>query len=128
MSTASFYNPGEQGTSTTSRRLQQEERMPRALWKGDISFGLVTVPVGLYSAVHQEKVHFHRVSPDGTCRLRQKLYCPETGKEYDFQEAARGYEIAPDQYVILDDEELDSLKPENGHTINILHFIQLQQI
>ncbi|MCB0311473.1 MAG: hypothetical protein KDD42_09570, partial [Bdellovibrionales bacterium] len=102
--------------------------MSRALWKGDISFGLVTVPVGLYTVERDTDIHFHRVTPDGSCRLRQKLYCPETEKEYDFGEATRGYEIAPGEYVILDKAELDALRPESGNTIDISSFIKLADI
>jgi DNA end-binding protein Ku len=102
--------------------------MPRAIWSGVISFGLVNVPVRLVTAVRDRSIHFNMLTPDGTCRLRQKLYCPETGKEYDFKQAARGYEIAPDQYVIIDKDELDRLKPEKGRTIEIAAFVDLDQI
>lgn len=74
----------------------------RPLWTGNISFGLVNVPVSLHTAVRDQDIHFHLLSKDGSCRLRRKLFCPETGKEYDFADTARGYEIAPDQYVIVD--------------------------
>ena len=68
------------------------------------------------------------LSKDGSCRLRRKLYCPETGKEYDFKETSRGYEIAPDQYVIVTDEELQTLKPEAGRHIEITDFVDLEEI
>lgn len=101
---------------------------PRAIWKGDISFGLVSVPVSLSSTSSSSGPHFHRMSSDGSCRLRQKLYCPESEKEYDFSDTALGYEIAPDQYVILEREELDAVKPEGGDTIKILDFVELSEI
>jgi len=102
--------------------------MPRSLWTGAVSFGLVSVPVRLTTAVRDNDIHFHMLSPDGTCRLRRKLYCPDTGKEYDFHETARGYEVAPDQYVLVTDEELDSIKPEKGHTIDIEDFVEIAQV
>jgi DNA end-binding protein Ku len=102
--------------------------MARSLWSGHVSFGLVTIPVRLATAVRDKSIHFHRLSPDGTCRLRQKLYCPETGREYDFNEAARGYQIAPDQYVIMDEQELRKLRPDAGRTIEILQFADLHEI
>lgn len=71
--------------------------MARTLWKGSISFGLVNVPIRLITAVSEKSVHFNMLSKDGSCRLRRKLVCPETGDEYDFNDTARGYEIAPDQ-------------------------------
>jgi DNA end-binding protein Ku len=101
---------------------------PRALWKGTINFGLVSIPVRLVSAVRDVKIHFHRVTPDGKCRLRQKLVCPETGKEYNFGDAARGYEIAPNQFVIVDDEEVERIEPQSGHGIDIIQFVNLTEI
>lgn len=102
--------------------------MARAIWSGAISFGLVNVPVKLYSAISQNNIQFHMLSPDGNCRLRQKLFCPETGEEYNFGETARGYEIAPNQYVILKKDEFDSLKPESGDVIEIDDFVDLKDI
>lgn len=102
--------------------------MARSLWKGTVSFGLVTIPVGLFTAVREKSVHFHLLSEDGSCRLRRKLFCPETGEEYDFADTARGYEVAPDQYVIVTEEEFDRLKPESGRTIEIEEFVDLAAI
>src|SRR5438477_310088 len=89
--------------------------MPRAMWSGSITFGLVNVPIKLFPAVQDKDVHFHMLSKDGSCRLRRKLYCPETGKEYDFKETSRGYEIAPDQYVIVTDALATDFEPEKYH-------------
>src|SRR4051794_10950518 len=102
--------------------------MAKPLWSGDISFGLVTIPVELYSASRDRGVHFHMVSPDGTCRLRRKLVCPETGKEYDFAETARGIEIAPDQFVVVDQEELKAFRPEKGESLELQQFVKLEEI
>jgi DNA end-binding protein Ku len=102
--------------------------MQRSMWSGSITFGLVNVPVRMYSAVHPKSVHFHMLTKDGSCRLRRKLYCPDTGEEYDYKDTARGYEIAPDQYVLIDPEELEALKPESARTIEITDFVDLHQI
>src|SRR4051812_22116129 len=102
--------------------------MGRPVWRGSISFGLVNVDVQLYATTQDKAVHFHLLSKDGTCRLRQKLYCPKTKREYDFTETSRGVEIAPDNYVILDQEELKSLQPESGHSIDISDFIALSEV
>lgn len=102
--------------------------MARSLWSGAISFGLVSVPVKLVTAVRDHSIRFNMLTPDGTCRLRQKLYCPDTGKEYDFGKAARGYEIAPNQYVLIEDEELARLRPEAGRDISIIAFVSLDEI
>lgn len=102
--------------------------MARSFWSGSISFGLVNIPIKLATAVREKNIHFHMLSPDGTCRLRRKLYCPETGKEYDFSETARGYEIAPGQYIIMDEDELENLRPEAGRAIQIAQFVDAAEI
>lgn len=102
--------------------------MPRSLWSGSISFGLVNIPVKIVTAVRDRSIQLNMLSKDGSCRLRRKLYCPETGDEYDFNDTARGYEIAPSQYVIIKDEELEQLKPEGGRTIDISDFVSLATI
>lgn len=102
--------------------------MARTIWTGTIAFGLVNVPVRLATAVRDRQVHFHLLSKDGTCRLRRKLYCPESGEEYDLKQTSRGYEIAPDQYVLVRDEELKELRPEAGRTIDIVAFIDIDEV
>lgn len=100
----------------------------RSTWKGNISFGLVSIPIQLFPTSKDRSIDFHIVDKAGTCRLRQKLYCPETGKEYDFGDTAKGYEIAPGKYVLVDKDELKNLKPESGHSIDIKDFIDLDEI
>lgn len=102
--------------------------MSRAIWTGNIAFGLVSIPIEMYSAVQDRDIHFHIVTPDGRCRLRQKLYCPETGKEYDFSQTAKGYEIAPGEMVVVDPDELKALKPEAGHVIQVEQFVELNEV
>lgn len=96
----------------------------RPIWSGTIGFGLVSVPVQLVVAVREKSIQLHLLSPDGSCRLRRKLYCPETGKEFDFNKTARGVEVAPDQYVVLDDKEVRKLKPERGRDLEIHQFVK----
>ncbi len=102
--------------------------MARPIWSGTISFGLVNIPVKLFTAVREHDVHFHMLSKDGHCRLRRKLVCPETGEEFDFKNTTRGYEIGPDEYVVVTDKELEALKPEAGRTIEIRDFVELSEI
>lgn len=102
--------------------------MARAIWSGSLSFGLVSIPVKLLSAVHEKSISFHMLAPDGKCRVRQKLWCPETGKELERFETLRGYEIGPEQYVLVSDEELAALRPEAARTIDISEFIDLEQV
>jgi len=102
--------------------------MGRPVWKGSINFGLVSIAVQLETAVREKNVRFHMLTKDGTCRLRQKLYCPDTNKEYDFGETARGIEVAPGQYALVDKEEIAKIKPTRGHAIEIEHFVALDEI
>ena len=62
----------------------------RSIWSGSISFGLVNIPVKLVTAVRDKSVHFNLLSPDGTSRLRRKLYSPETGKDFEYDQTVRG--------------------------------------
>jgi len=102
--------------------------MSRPVWQGAISFGLVNIPVQLQTAVQEKTVSFHMLSKDGSCRLRRKLYCPDTGKEVDFGDTARGVEVAKDEYVLVDDKEIERMRPEKGHTITIEQFVNLDEI
>jgi DNA end-binding protein Ku len=102
--------------------------MPRPIWKGSITFGLVNIPVQLEVAVREKSVSFHMVSKDGTCRLRRKLYCPETGKEFDFGDTARGVEIGKGEFALVDEKEIDALRPAQGRAIEIVQFVKLTDI
>jgi DNA end-binding protein Ku len=102
--------------------------MPRAIWTGAISFGLVTVPVRLYSAVNRKTVRFHQLSSKTRTRVVQKRVDQETGEELEYQELLKGYELAPDRYVVVAPEELDALAPEKTKTIDIQDFVELSQI
>src|ERR1700743_3382198 len=102
--------------------------MGRPIWKGNITFGLVNIPVQLETATREKSVQFHRLSKDGSCRLRRKLYCPETGKEFDFGDTARGIELAKGEYVLIDEKEIKKRRPERGRTIEIVQFVKTDEI
>jgi DNA end-binding protein Ku len=102
--------------------------MSRPIWQGSINFGLVNIPISLQTAVREKSVSFHLLSKDGSCRLRRKLFCPDTGKEFDFGDTARGIEVGKDEYVLVDEKELDKIKPEKGRSIAIEQFVKLEEI
>jgi DNA end-binding protein Ku len=102
--------------------------MSRPIWTGSISFGLVSIPVEMVMAVHEKTVHFHMVTKDGGCRLRRKLFCPETGKEYDFEQTARGVEVGPDNFAVVDQREINKLKPHKGRALEIVQFVDLSGV
>ncbi|HEY1457013.1 MAG TPA: Ku protein [Solirubrobacteraceae bacterium] len=102
--------------------------MPRPIWSGAISFGLVTVPVKLYSAVSQQTIRFHQLHAGDHVRIQQKRVCPADGQEVAYQEIVKGYEISPDHYVVIEPEELEALEPQRSHTIEIEDFVEISEI
>jgi len=102
--------------------------MARAIWTGAISFGLVNVPVKLYSATSPKTVRFHQLSSKTGARIRQKRVDPSTGDEVAFEDIVKGYELSPDRYVLVDPAELDALDPKVTKTIDIEEFVDLAEI
>ncbi len=102
--------------------------MPRSIWSGAISFGLVNVPVKLYSAVSQKEVRFHMVHEKDGGRIRQKRVCSVDGDEVPYEEIIKGYEISPDRYVTVTREELEKFDPKATKSIDIEDFVELEEI
>lgn len=102
--------------------------MPRSIWTGAISFGLVTVPVKLYSAVNRKTVRFHQLSGKSGVRIAQKRVDPQSGDEVPYEDIVKGYELAPDRYVVIEPAELETLQPKKTKTIEIEDFVELQEI
>ena len=102
--------------------------MPRAIWSGSISFGLLNVPVKLYSAVSKKSVSFRELRESDGSRVRHKRVAEADGEEVDYQEMVKGYEIAPDQYVVITKEELEEMNPKKTRAIEILDFVDLDAI
>jgi DNA end-binding protein Ku len=101
--------------------------MPRAIWSGAISFGLVNIPVKLYSAVSRKTVRFHQIDAESGARVRQKRVGAD-GEEVAYEQIVKGYEIGPDRYVTITPEELESLEPQKTRTIDIEDFVDLEDI
>ena len=102
--------------------------MARAIWSGAISFGLVNIPVKLYSAVSRKTVRFHQIDAESGQRIRQQRVNPENGEEVPYEQIVKGYEISPDKYVTITPEELESLEPQKTRSIDIEQFVDLEQI
>jgi DNA end-binding protein Ku len=102
--------------------------MPRAIWTGAISFGLVNVPVKLYTATSPKTVRFHQLHDKDNVRIQQKRVCPADGEEVSYDHLVKGFEIAPDRYVVVTQDELDALDPRHTKTIDIEEFVQLDEI
>jgi DNA end-binding protein Ku len=101
--------------------------MPRAIWSGAISFGLVNIPVKLFSAVSKKTVRFHQIDAESGGRVRQKRVGPD-GEEIPYEQIVKGYEIGPDRYVTITPEEMESLEPQKTRTIDIEDFVDLSEI
>ncbi len=102
--------------------------MPRSIWTGAISFGLVTVPVKLYSAVNRKTVRFNQLNGKTGSRIAQKRVDASTGEEVAYEDLVKGYEISSDRYVVIDPAELDSVQPAKTKTIDIEDFVDLEEI
>jgi len=98
------------------------------MWTGAISFGLVTVPVKLYSAVSRKTVRFHQLNGKTGVRIQQRRVDPSTGDEVAYEDIVKGFELAPDRYVVVEPSELDTLQPKKTKTIEIEDFVELSQI
>jgi DNA end-binding protein Ku len=102
--------------------------MPRAIWSGTISFGLLNVPVKLYSAVARKQVSFRELRASDKSRIRHKRVAESDGEEVPYEEIVKGYEIGPDQYVVLTREELEEMDPKKTRAIEIQDFVDLEAI
>lgn len=102
--------------------------MARAIWTGSLSFGLVSIPVGLYSATEDKAIRFHQFQEGTTDRIRNKRVNERTGEEVDFSEIVKGYDIGGGEYVIVKPEELEAVEPGPTRTIEIVDFVDLESI
>jgi len=102
--------------------------MPRSMWSGAISFGLVNVPVKLYSAVSRKTVRFHQLNSKTGHRIAQKRVDSVSNEEVPYEDIVKGYELTKEHYVIITPEELEALDPEKTRTIDIEDFVDLDDI
>jgi DNA end-binding protein Ku len=102
--------------------------MPRAIWSGSISFGLVNVPVKLYSAIHHQDLSFHQFQEGTNARIRNKRVSEKTGREVAYDDIVKGYEVTKGQYVMVEPDDLAGFAPRATHTIDIEDFVALDDI
>jgi DNA end-binding protein Ku len=100
----------------------------RSIWKGAISFGMVTIPVKLYSATESRDVRLRMLCKKHEAPIQEKRVCTEGGEELAWEELARGYEVSTGEFVVLDPEEIDAAKPESSTTIDIGDFVEAAEI
>ena len=96
--------------------------------KGGIGFGLVYIPVALYTATQDNDIHFNQLHKEDHSRIRYKKTCAHCGKEVTSEDIIRGFEYDKDRYVVVDDKDFEKIKTEKDRTIQILHFTDLDSI
>jgi DNA end-binding protein Ku len=100
----------------------------RAIWKGAITFGMVTIPVKLYTATEQKDVRLRMLCKEHEAPIQEKRVCSDGGEELEWSELARGYEVKKGEFVVLEPEEIDAAKPESSTTIDIGDFVEATEI
>jgi len=100
----------------------------QGIWSGTISFSLVAIPVRLVTAIEPGRVSFHLLHSKDYSPLSRRMFCPEEKTMVPPDEIVRGYEIVPDKYILMTDEELESVSPERSRTIEILEFINMKEV
>jgi DNA end-binding protein Ku len=102
--------------------------MPSTVWKGFISFGLVSFPVQLFSAARADTVHFNLLHGKDLSRVRQVWYCATEDKPIERSEMVKGYEVGKDEYVVIEDAELKKIAPPTATTMDILQFVGTEEV
>jgi DNA end-binding protein Ku len=101
---------------------------PRSIWNGTITFGLVNVPVKLYTATESKTVHFHEVHARDGAKIEHRRICPKEDQEVDFKDIVRGFEVEPDKYVVLEKEEIKAAAGDRGKVVHITEFVDTDAI
>lgn len=102
--------------------------MPRSLWNGTVSVGLVHVPVKLFSATESKTVHFHEVHLEDGARIEHRRFCSKEDREVPYEEVVRGFEVARGEYVALEKDEVKAAAGGTGHVIEVEHFVPVEDI
>src|SRR5581483_2226324 len=102
--------------------------MPKSIWNGTITFGMVNVPVKLYSATESKSVHFHEVHARDGARIEHRRICPKEDKEVPYKEIVKGYEVSEGKFVVLDQDEIKAAAGDRGKVIHLQEFVSAQDI
>jgi DNA end-binding protein Ku len=102
--------------------------MATTVWKGHLTFGLISIPIRLFSAARGERVSFNQLHATCHSRLKQPLFCPVCNRMVERSEVVKGYEYEKDQYALFSEDELDRIEPPSAHTMEILEFVKLQEV
>src|SRR6476659_8154832 len=102
--------------------------MPRAMWKGASSVGLVTIPVAVYPATEEKTLRFNQLHDEDGGRIRYKRVCEKDGEEVTFEHIVKGYEVEKDRYVVLTDDDFDAVPVESSRAIDIVQFVEIDEL
>lgn len=107
--------------------MREQPMPPRAIWRGAISFGMVSIPVRIFTATQSKNIHFNQLHASDKVRIKQKKWCPEHDEE-QADEIVRGYEFSKGQYVIMEDDDFENLPVASQHSIDLTGFVQASEI
>jgi DNA end-binding protein Ku len=102
--------------------------MATTIWKGHLTFGLISIPVRMSAAARGERISFNQLHKVCHSRLKQPLFCPVCNRNVERSEIVKGYEYEKDQYVLFTEEELDKIEPPSAHVMEILEFVKLDEM
>jgi DNA end-binding protein Ku len=102
--------------------------MATSVWKGYLTFGLISIPIRLFSAARTERISLNQLHNVCKTRIRMPLYCPQCEKQVPRNEIVKGYEYEKDQYVLFNEEELDKIEPQSARSMEILEFVKVDEI
>jgi DNA end-binding protein Ku len=102
--------------------------MATTIWKGHLTFGLISIPVRMFAAARGERISFNQLHKVCHSRLKQPLFCPVCNRNVERSEIVKGYEYEKDQYVLFTEEELDKVEPPSAHVMEILEFVKLDEM
>jgi DNA end-binding protein Ku len=102
--------------------------MATTVWKGHLTFGLISMPVRMFAAARGERISFNQLHKECHSRLKQPLFCPVCNRNVERSEIVKGYEYEKDQYVLFGEEELDKIEPPSAHVMEILEFVKLAEM
>src|SRR6266851_10500190 len=107
---------------------QELPRMPLSVWTGYLTFGLISMPVRLFSGARGARISFHMLHRDDNARIRQQLICSEEEKPVDRSEIVKGYEFRKGEYVVLEPDEIKKIEPQTAKTMEILEFVKSSEV
>jgi DNA end-binding protein Ku len=102
--------------------------MAASVWKGYITFGLISIPIRLFSAARSESIHFNQLHKVCHTRIRQPQFCPTCEKQVERSEIVKGYEYEKDQYVLVEEDEIKKIAPASASTMEIQEFVNLKDV